>query len=376
MTRFLLLLLLWCNTAWATSFTDLTFGRYQIADSQWNVSACTTTSTCQIYSTNPGTMYKIPWYNGQWNWQTGQYVKFVLTGNATNPYEGRVYNSNGTLAGVIGTGHIVNMGVDASGKALFFFVGNDNNTGQLFSANYGFAGTGGYTWTGTLNPTVAQVDSFAASYGTTTPLASGQTYTAAPSLCCGGSSSAFTPDSTHTIKLNTFNNRGTADSRVYVEQIGNDNTININQTGTRNNSVTYTGNGSFNSIDVTQSSTSPTATNYTEVTVNGNSNNIDLIQNSTGGTKSAFVTVSDNNNTVNINQKDSGNHYLNLNLSGGNKSADILQQGAGNHQADITLTGAGARSINLIQQGTTAQSYSINSSCASNCQTISVTQGQ
>lgn len=376
MRRLLLTLLLLCNTVWATSFTDLTFGQYQVADSQWNVSACMYTSTCQIYSTNPGTMYTIPWWNGQWNWQSGQYVKFALTGDATNPYEGKVYNSNGTLAGSIGTGHIINMGIDASGKALFFFVGNDNNTGQLFSANYGFTGTSGYTWTGTLNPTIAQVDTFAASYGTTTPLASGQTYTAAPSLCCGGSSANFSADPINSAKIDTFINRVTGDSKVYVEQIGNSNTVMIQQSGTKNNSATLDSTGSFNDVAITQSGNSSTQANIVDLTLNGNSNNIDLTQSSTGGTKGVFATIQDSNNSVNILQKDSGSHYLNLNISGGNKTIDITQQGSAGHMADINLSGAGARSLNLIQQGTTQQFYSINSTCASNCQSISVTQGQ
>lgn len=365
-----------CNTTWATSFTDLTFGQYQIADSQWNVSACMYTSTCQIYSTNPGTMYKIPWYNGQWSWQSGQYVKFSLTGDATNPYEGKVYNSNGTLAGSIGTGHIINMGVDASGKALFFFVGNDNNTGQLFSANYGFTGTSGYTWTGTLNPTITQVDTFAASYGTTTPLSSGQTYTAAPSLCCGGSSASFSADQTNTNKINAFTGRATSDSQVYIEQIGNSNVITVEQSGTKNNSVTYDGSGSFNDVAITQSGNSGTQANIVDLTLNGSSNTVDIHQQSTGGTKGVFATVQDNNNAVTVLQKDSGSHYLNLNISGGSKNIDITQQGGGGHMADINLSGAGSRSLNLIQQGATQQFYSINSTCANNCQAISVTQGQ
>jgi len=180
-----------CTKVFATTFTDLKFGRSQIADSQWNVSACMYTNTCQIYSTQPGTMYQIPWFNGQWNWQTGQYVQFNMTGNATNPYEAKVYNSNGSVAGVIGTGRIINMGTDSSGKSLFFFVGNDNNTGQLFSTNYGLTGTSGYTWTGTLNPTIAQVNTFS-STGSTTPLAAGQTVSAPSTPTVTGTSVTYT----------------------------------------------------------------------------------------------------------------------------------------------------------------------------------------
>ena len=167
--KIFLMLLLLCSNAWAVTFTDLKFGQAQIADSQWNVSACTQTATCQIYSKNPGTVYKIPWTSGQLSWASGDYVAFVATGNSTNPYNAIQYNSSGTQKTVMGTGHIINMGSD-----YFFFVGNDNNTGQLFSMTSGFANTTGVSWTGTLNPTTAQVNNYAAT-GSTTPLAAGQT---------------------------------------------------------------------------------------------------------------------------------------------------------------------------------------------------------
>jgi hypothetical protein len=153
----------------ATGLVDLKFGQAQIADSQWNVNACTTTNTCEIYSKNPGTAYKIPWWSGQLSWAAGDYVAFVTTGDAANPYNAIQYSANGTQKAVMGTGHIINMGAD-----YFFFVGNDNDTGQLFSMTQGFANTSGVTWTGTLNPTITQVNTYAQG-GSTTPLAAGQT---------------------------------------------------------------------------------------------------------------------------------------------------------------------------------------------------------
>ena len=161
-------MLMMCLTAQATGLVDLKFGQAQIADSQWNVQSCTQTATCQIYSKNPGTVYKIPWTSGQLAWAAGDYVAFAATGNSTNPFNAVQYNANGTQKAVMGTGHIINMGAD-----YFFFVGNDNNTGQLFSMTQGFNNTSGVTWTGTLNPTVAQVNAYAAN-GSTTPLAAGQ----------------------------------------------------------------------------------------------------------------------------------------------------------------------------------------------------------
>jgi hypothetical protein len=163
MKRFLFVFaILWCMClsahSQATGLADLKFGQYQIADSQWNVGACMYTTTCEIYSKNPGTAYQIPWWNGQLSWAAGDYVKFVATGDATNPWNAIQYTANGTQKAVMGTGHIINMGSD-----YFFFVGNDNDTGQLFSMTSGFANTNGVTWTGTLNPTVTQVNTYAMS---------------------------------------------------------------------------------------------------------------------------------------------------------------------------------------------------------------------
>ena len=170
----LFVLVLISGKAHATGLTDLKFGQAQIADSQWNVQACTQTATCQIYSKNPGTAYRIPWTSGQLSWAAGDYVAFATTGNSANPYNAVQYNSAGQQKSVMGTGHIINMGSD-----YFFFVGNDNNTGQLFSMTSGFNNTAGVTWTGTLNPTIAQVNAYAAG-GSTTPLAAGQTATPPP----------------------------------------------------------------------------------------------------------------------------------------------------------------------------------------------------
>jgi hypothetical protein len=166
--------LLMCLTAQATGLVDLKFGQAQIADSQWNVNACTQTTTCQIYSKNPGTVYKIPWTSGQLSWAAGDYVAFAATGNNTNPFNAVQYSANGAQKAVMGTGHIINMGND-----YFFFVGNDNNTGQLFSMTQGFSNTSGVSWTGTLNPTVAQINAYAAN-GSATPLSAGQTASPPP----------------------------------------------------------------------------------------------------------------------------------------------------------------------------------------------------
>jgi hypothetical protein len=680
MKRFLILfsfLITFCLSAHsqASGLADLKFGRYQVADSQWNVGACMYTATCQIYSKNPGTAYKIPWFNGQLTWGAGDYVAFVPTADATNPWNAIQYTSNGTQKAVMGTGHIINMGTD-----YFFFVGNDNNTGQLFSMTQGFANTSGVTWTGTLNPTIAQTNTYAAN-GSTTPLAAGQTaapaapaaptvtgtstayttnsvitspgvtstyrtlvttktwsdgttttengtsvltntavastittnkvngstlttyvtpiltntpadgstpyisangqqtstsqqvqqglnykvydfdaytytctifgcaknllgpyrvpnltpgaYTAnhtgrttngvyvptngsfpnmgegtlvayngtitAPitttrpagtiyriyfysnnddgfvmklnghtviddrstfqlqalgngytadgwmdlvagqtynfeawywqdtggyglnlkwdigggrtgipnsafttgtlgnvvidttglaytndaivpvaGLCCGGSATPFDANSANTAKVINFVNRTTADSKVFIEQLGTQNVVLVEQSGTRNNYVNYYGDGLSNNVEIKQQGNASTQINYVDLQVIGNFNTVKIEQTSTGGAKGAFVNVQDNNNSLTLKQQDNGSHYAEVNLSGGNKTVDILQQGSAGHMASVTLTGPQPSSLNLIQAGTTQQYYSITNNCttAGGCAAITVTQGQ
>ena len=377
MKRFLILfsfLITFCLSAHsqATGLVDLKFGQYQIADSQWNVSACMYTATCQIYSKQPGVAYKIPWTSGQLSWGAGDYVAFVKTGDATNPYNAIQYSANGTQKAVMGTGHIINIGTD-----YFFFVGNDNNTGQLFSMTSGFSDTSGLTWTGTLNPTVAQVDAYATN-GSTTPLAAGQTAApAAPTLCCGGSSTSFNANPTNSAKVQAFVNRTTADSKVTIEQIGTQNIVEVNQSGTRNNYVEYYGNGLSNNINISQTGNATTEANYVDLRVVGNFNSVDLQQTSTGGTKGVFADVSGNNNSLLVQQKDSGSHYAEITLSGGNKNVDVLQQGSAGHMAKVNLSGT-PTDLSLTQSGSTQNYYSITHNCTTvgGCAKITVIQGQ
>lgn len=66
-----------------------------------------------------------------------------------------------------------------------------------------------------------------------------------------------------------------------------------------------------------------------------------------------------------------------MNLSGGNKQVDINQSGSASHMANVTLSGQ-PTNLNLTQQGSTQQFYSIQFNCATagGCAAISVTQGK
>lgn len=199
----------------------------------------------------------------------------------------------------------------------------------------------------------------------------------APWLTGGASSASFNANPVNSAKIQSFVTRATADSKVNIEQIGNQNTVTVEQVGSKNNYVNYVVNGSSNTATITQTGTASAQSNYADVTVNGNSNITNVTQNSTGGSKAAFVTVANNNNTVNIQQTDGGNHYAEVNVSGGNKNVNITQTGAANHMASVTMTGY-AQNLTLQQQGSSQQFYSINTNCAtaSGCGAIAVRQGQ
>ena len=236
------------------------------------------------------------------------------------------------------------------------------------------------TWGGNTHPqlynysaTLSSTDYYATG-GTTSGQAGG--YPAA-TLCCGGSSTSFSADSTNTAKVVSFVNTTNHGNRVYVEQIGNNNTITVNQEGSANNYAKYAGNGSSNTVDINQTGNSNTTSNYVDLAVTGNSNNVSLTQTSTGGAKGIFATVNDNSNTLSVIQKDGGNHYAAVSLSGGSKHVDITQQGSAAHMANVGLSG-NTVDLSLTQSGSTQQFYSINFNCATvgGCPKITVQQGQ
>jgi hypothetical protein len=343
----------------APNFTQLKFSAAQVADSQWDVYACTQTNTCQIYSTNPGTAYQIPWTSGQWNWQSGQYIQFSATGDANNPYEAKVYNSDGTLAGTLGTGHIVSMGTDSSGHALFFFVGNDNDTGQLFSTNYGFSGNGGYTWTGTLNPTTAQVDTFAGS-GSTTPLAAGQT---------GGTATAPTVTSTTITNTTSITNSYPASWTDSVP------TINIGP-GPGQSIITSTDTTLITSQPViTTTTTTPTiTTNYSDGTS----------KTSTGTPTSTTSTSTTYSSSLQVNPRPYITNYglanqVYMDQIGSNNTVDVTQTGRDNNIAGVNQPNAQVRgnsnSVTVTQGGSGGLPNSVDLFVQGTGNTVRLVQG-
>ena len=382
MKRFVFLLFFVCSLAQA-AITDLKLSTAQIFDVQWYISAgkLNASGFNYIYSSinyATQTASAARWTAAQTAdaGSNGRYIGFFASTTNPGTYGMAVFNSDGTKYKIINnTGSF-----RALANGAIFYNGN-GMWGTLITtgAGYNLGGSGQFTITQEY-PTNTQLQAYTPP--SSTPLAAGQTAApAAPALCCGGSSAAFSANTTNVAKVMAFTNRTTADTKVSIEQIGSSNTILVNQEGTVNNYAKYYSTGSNNNISIRQQANTAGQTNYVDLTVTGNSNTVDIRQQTTNETntfgKGVFASIADNNNTLTITQKNGGAHYADVALAGGNKHVDITQQGNGNHMAKVGLTGM-PTDLSLTQSGNTQQSYSINFNCATSggCPKITVTQGQ
>jgi len=375
-----LFMLLWSSMSYATTFSNLKFGAYQFSDTQWNVSACLYTTTCQIYSLSGiGTSYNT---GSPYHLSAGQYIQFSPSGNPSYPWTMIVYNSNGTVAANLGNGKLSVQGLstDSSGHHFFFFI-NANYNGTVFSTDYGFPNNNGFSFTGTLNPTATQTDSFA-SGGSTSPLSAGQTYTSAPT---------YPPATiTNTEQVYINQNSSLTHNSIYITQTGGDFTIvNIAQNGD-NNSIrgigggTYIINGGSNTLSVKQGSQTIQGNNnlvegfvtgnvnsmndsqqgnnnYLQTSINGSYNSLLTLQ--TGGNKALFANITGNNNNITANQLDTGNHFLELNIPTNGNTVNVTQSGSAQKMFSLTLNTSNTGVTVTQDNPTTADSASMSITC-------------
>lgn len=176
----------------------------------------------------------------------------------------------------------------------------------------------------------------------------------------------------------------TGKNEINLRSHGDSNTLNINQGVTTTGSSTGSTNnhyqsvdiiGSYNAVTTQQTNTGGIGGHYMETTVNGNTNNVTTKQ-LDNGNKTMFTTVTGNNNTVASTQSGTGQHYLETVLMGNGNTATIVQSGSAANNASISITNAGGPgSVDLQQTG--GQVYNISTSCvtAGGCAPIVVRQG-
>ena len=113
--------------------------------------------------------------------------------------------------------------------------------------------------------------------------------------------------------------------------------------------------------------------------IHGNNNSVAGFQRNgaqnqySGHTATLYIYANDN--SLWVKQENDGAKTLNYTSNTDDNTGHIVQRGSGAHSATVTLQGAYSTSLNLLQQGTTAQSYTLFQDCqtASGCG-ITITQ--
>ena len=153
-----------------------------------------------------------------------------------------------------------------------------------------------------------------------------------------------------------------------IDVNGNTNDVDVWQDTEQNAVVNITGNS--NTLDLEQLHLNNNGEHFSKVTVNGNSNNMTIDQKETGD-KILFLDV-DGSNNVQVDQKGTGNHFLDINLTDSH-TVDVTQDGSGSHNATIHLSG-NPSSVTLTQDSSNNQNYHLQQSCSSSSCSATVTQ--
>jgi hypothetical protein len=288
-----------------------------------------------------------------------------------------VFNSNGSVYKLINnTGSFRTLADGA-----IFYNGN-GMWGTLITTKQGYSLGQSAQFTITQEyPTNAQLEAYTPD--STTPLAAGQT-AAPPPPPAPAYSATITPDQQS--KVNAARAKQTFKNEVNIEQIGNYNNIEVIQSGFYHLvDVTVTGDsnlldigqfglknyarvqvqGTSNSINSHQGNTGALSPgHFSEMLISGNNNT--LVNNQTGDAeKLNFISVNGNTNTITNNQTGTGTKYSDIKATGNGHTIMLDQKDGGQHAARIEVTNNGGSSnINVLQQGNTNQTYSIQQSCA------------
>lgn len=201
---------------------------------------------------------------------------------------------------------------------------------------------------------------------------------------------------------------------IYVDQIGDSNTISIVQDGNLNsvrgvNGGTAALTGNYNTVDIRQGRTGKTGTNTVELNYNGNTNNIKIYQdrladgtadlagfgdhttrlsilgsnntasvvqrNTTSVAEGNYADININGNTNIVNATQTGNYTKSLiiNVTGSSDTINATQTGNAQHYGEIKLTGNN-HNVTLDQSGNAAHRSSIDLTNSGFGGTVSVTQ--
>ena len=153
-----------------------------------------------------------------------------------------------------------------------------------------------------------------------------------------------------------------------IDVDGNTNDVDIWQDTDQRAVIDIT--GASNTLDLEQLHLNNNGDHFSKVTINGNSNSITIDQKETGN-KILFLDV-DGSNNVQVDQKGTGSHFLDINLTDSH-TVDVTQDGSGSHDAKIHLSG-NPSSVTLTQDSSNDQNYYLEQNCSSASCSATVTQ--
>jgi hypothetical protein len=348
-------MILFSHVSVSAGVTDLKLSTAQIFDVQWNISGgmLNTSGFNYIYSSinyATQTTSAARWTAAQTQDASanGRYISFFHSTTNPGTYGMAVYNSDGSIYKLINnTGSFRTLADGA-----IFYNGN-GMWGTLITTKQGFSLGQSASFAITQEyPTNQQLEAYVPD--STTPLAAGETATASsPPPPTPVYSSGITQQQ-QTRKTNNLNlNPLGHNSQVNI--LGDDNIVNIQQIGGRH-FVAVDVQGNVNNIEVLQTST-VNARHYMEAKVVGSNN--ELILHQRDSSKTQFVEVVGTNNSITAHQRGTGNHYLDVKVTGDNHTAGIVQDGSGSHNATVHLDGSQPWNFNLNQNSSTGQTYSL-----------------
>ena len=159
---------------------------------------------------------------------------------------------------------------------------------------------------------------------------------------------------------------------------GNSNTTTVDQgvtTGADDNRVEFDIDGDSNILSITQNHNNTVGNNghYIAVDIDGDINNVNTSQ-LNDSDKKAFISVQGDDNDIDVNQWGSGSHYTEIAV-GNDQTVDITQDGSGNHNASVSMSGY-TSGLDLTQDSSTGQVYSIDQTCVNSngCGTTTIIQ--
>ena len=158
------------------------------------------------------------------------------------------------------------------------------------------------------------------------------------------------------------------DNVLGIDINGNSNDVDVWQDTSQRAIVDIT--GASNTVALMQLHLSGSGAHHASVNVAGNSNSVIIDQKETGN-KVLFLDI-DSSNTVDIDQLGTGNHFLDVNLTD-NHTVTVVQDGSGTHNGYLDLSG-NPTTMNLTQDSSTGQNYYLQQSCVTNTCSVSVTQ--